>query len=207
MKILDSRQLTYASFGALVGGLLVYLLYPYTLDYPQRRIVVTESVGVIATTSLMSSTSTSPSPPVTLRIPKIELEAGFEGPLGLNQDKTVEVPRTYDKLGWYRYGPMPGEVGSAVILGHVDSYKGPAVFYDLRLLVVGDKIYITKEDGTEVSFEVISIERYRQADFPTAMVYGEVPYPALRLVTCAGFFNKLRQEYSHNLVVYAKLSY
>jgi len=145
------------------------------------------------------------SAPTQLRIPKLNIDTTFEAPLGLNEDKTIEVPDTYTKVGWYKYGATPGEVGTATILGHVDSYEGPAVFWPLGQLKEGDEIEITREDGTTAVFVVEKSERYSQDDFPTEKVYGLTDYPSLRLITCTGVYSHGSQRYSHNLVVYAKL--
>ena len=143
--------------------------------------------------------------PTVLSIPKIKLETTFEEPLGLNPDGTAAVPESYTKVGWYKNGPTPGELGPAVILGHVDSYQGPAVFFSLGQLAVGDDIYITRSDGSTAHFVVSELERNEQVAFPTVKVYGDLNYAGLRLITCSGTFEKGEQRYTHNLIVYAKL--
>jgi sortase (surface protein transpeptidase) len=145
------------------------------------------------------------SAPVTLTIPRLNLNASFEAPLGLNPDKTVEVPKDYQKVGWYSLGPTPGEVGSAVILGHVDSVDGPAVFYSLPSLKEGDTIEVTRADGSVARFAVTDKKLYDQDTFPTELIYGEVDGAQLRLVTCTGLFDKGAMRYSHNYVVFARL--
>jgi sortase (surface protein transpeptidase) len=145
------------------------------------------------------------SKPVLLRIPKISLEATFESPLGLAQDGSIAVPEGFDTVGWYTYGPTPGELGPAVVLGHVDSIDGPAVFFSLGQLEVGDEVFVMREDGSEAKFVVERKERYPQSEFPTKEVYGDISYPGLRLVTCSGIYNKGEQRYTHNLVVYGRL--
>jgi hypothetical protein len=120
--------------------------------------------------------------PVRLRIPAIYVDAGFVE-LGLNADKTIEVPKSYEEVGWYTYGPTPGEMGPAIILGHVDSYKGPAVFFGLGGLKVGDTIEIERADGKTAIFGVDKLERYERSDFPRALVYGDLDYAGLRLIT------------------------
>lgn len=145
------------------------------------------------------------SAPVRLIIPKINLNTTFVAPLGLNEDKTVSVPDSYTEVGWYTYGATPGEIGPAVILGHVDSYKGPAVFFSLGQLEAGDEVMVEREDGTTATFVVESKERVPQENFPTEKVYGKINYAGLRLVTCTGIFNRGKQEYSHNLIVFARL--
>ncbi|MCA9361504.1 class F sortase [Candidatus Kaiserbacteria bacterium] len=143
--------------------------------------------------------------PTRLRIPKVNIDATFERPLGLNEDKTVEVPDSYTEVGWYKYGPTPGERGPAVILGHVDSYQGPAVFWSLGQLDVGDEILVDREDGTTAQFEVTKLERVAQSEFPTISVYGDIDHAGLRLITCTGIYDHGVERYSHNLIVFAKL--
>ncbi|HEX4799147.1 MAG TPA: class F sortase [Candidatus Paceibacterota bacterium] len=143
--------------------------------------------------------------PTRLIIPKMNLDTTFVKSLSLNADRTIEVPEVYDKVGWYNGGVSPGEVGPSVILGHVDSYQGPAIFYHLGILDVGDEIVVERADGTTATFMVTDKERVSQDDFPTERVYGPLNHAGLRLVTCTGTYNKGTLKYSHNLIVYAKL--
>lgn len=158
------------------------------------------------TATSTGSTFLSRSSPQTLRIPAIDLAVSFEGPLGIKPDQTVEVPKSFTEVGWYTFGPTPGEIGPAVVLGHVDSYQGPAVFYRLKQLKPGDAIYIDRTDGETVTFIVDHLERPDQNNFPTAAVYGDVDHPALRLITCTGVYNHSILRYSHNLIVFADLA-
>ena len=143
--------------------------------------------------------------PTKLSIPKLKIETTFEKPLGLAPDGAIEIPESYTQVGWYEHGPTPGEYGPAVILGHVDSVSGPAVFFSLGQLEAGDDIYIDRADGSVAHFIVERLERYEQIAFPTAKVYGDIDHAGLRLITCSGTFIKGEQRYTHNLVVYAKL--
>ncbi len=145
------------------------------------------------------------SEPVVLRIPSIDLVAEFEDPLDLNEDRTIEVPESFDKVARYKYTPTPGETGPSVILGHVDSLDGPAVFYPLREVKEGDLVEIAREDGTVVVFEVSKTEVVEQGDFPGAKVYGTIPYAGVRLITCTGIYDRDAQRYSHNFIVYGEL--
>lgn len=145
------------------------------------------------------------SAPVLLRINAINLAASFEGAMGLFEDGTVEVPIGYHTLGWYKYGPTPGELGPATILGHVDSKDGPGVFYSLGQVSEGDPVEIEREDGSIVTYEVTGLERVVQDEFPTERVYGNIPYAGLRLITCSGVYDEGKMRYSHNLIVYGKL--
>ncbi len=143
------------------------------------------------------------SAPVTIRIPAIELTARVSG-LGLKSDGTVQVPANPAQTGWYRRGPAPGEEGSAVILGHVDSLQGPAVFYRLRFLRTGDRIQVTLADGAVAHFVVRTVSMYRNEKFPARRVYGSPGYSALQLVTCGGRFDTA-SGYQSNVVVYSSL--
>jgi hypothetical protein len=144
------------------------------------------------------------SAPVSLRIPAIGVSVAV-GELGLNQDGTVEVPTDFALPGWYRLGTAPGEVGSAVILGHVDSYRGPAVFYRLRSLTAGDEIEVTLADGVVARFAVTEVATYPKPAFPAEQVYGGGGGSALALVTCGGEFDRSARSYRSNVVAYAAL--
>ncbi|MBY0538335.1 class F sortase [Patescibacteria group bacterium] len=145
------------------------------------------------------------SAPVRLVIPSLGMDTTFVQPLGLLPDQTIGVPNSYTEVGWYSGGVSPGEVGPSVILGHVDSVDGPAIFYSLGQMEVGDEIEVTRADGTIAKFAVTRMERHPQSDFPTMDVYGPTDTAALRLVTCSGSFDKGAQRYSHNLIVFAEL--
>ena len=146
-----------------------------------------------------------PSPPVRVEIASIGVSSRLVR-LGLNGDGTMEVPRDYALAGWFSGGPMPGEDGPAVIAGHVDSKTGPAVFYRLGQLRRGDTVRVQRADGAWLAFEVTGSARYAKAAFPTEAVFGPVPGPVLRLVTCGGEFDRSRGSYLDNVVVSARPS-
>jgi sortase (surface protein transpeptidase) len=142
------------------------------------------------------------SPPVRVEIPAI----GVSSPLvrlGLNRDGTMQVPSDFQVAGWFTGGPQPGQLGPAVIAGHVDSRTGPAVFYRLRDLRPGDQIRVVRADRLVVRFEVESLGSYPKQALPDEAVYGATTAPALRLITCAGTFDRSRHSYRDNLVVSA----
>ncbi|GAA2633386.1 class F sortase [Paractinoplanes durhamensis] len=144
--------------------------------------------------------------PVHLDIPAIEVHTGLVR-LGLNRDGTVEVPPLDGDApaGWYEHSVTPGEIGAAVLIGHVDTASdGPAVFYRLGALKPGDSITVRRADGTTATFHVVTVGLYPKSDFPTDLVYGPVPYPGLRLVTCGGSFDRSRATYRSNVVVTAR---
>jgi hypothetical protein len=142
--------------------------------------------------------------PTHLSIPAIDLSVPLSV-LGLNADGTVSVPTDFNEPGWYRFDASPGQIGTAVILGHIDSYLGPAVFFDLRDLVPGDRIIVTLADGRVARFVVIGKATYLKARFPAALVYGPRSYSALQLVTCGGNFDYTTRSYLSNVVIYSAL--
>jgi hypothetical protein len=143
-----------------------------------------------------------PARPVRIEIPAIGVRAPVVR-LGLNEDRTLEVPTDFGDAGWWSGGPRPGEPGPAVIAGHVDSYTGPAVFFRLPELDPGDTIIVGRRDGSRARFTVRGSEQYPKARFPTARVYGRTTGPTLRLITCGGAFDQSTGHYLDNTVVYA----
>jgi len=144
--------------------------------------------------------------PVRIRIPDIGVEAPVME-VGKNTDDTVQVPPLDDHnlTGWYRYGPAPGQRGPAVILGHVDSLTGISVFFSLKDLHAGDRVYVTLADGKVAVFAVDGVQKVAKDAFPTAAIYGKAPYPSLRLITCGGPFDRATGHYVDNIIVYAHL--
>ncbi|MCW2692843.1 MAG: putative lipoprotein [Mycobacterium sp.] len=142
--------------------------------------------------------------PVALHIAAIGLSVPL-GRLGLNPDGTAQVPRDYQRPGWFEPGPSPGQTGSAVLLGHVDSYQGPAVFFKLRLLAPGDVVDVTLADGGVLHFRVTAVASYAKDQFPSQQVYGSHGYSALQLVTCGGVFDARTRNYLSNVVAYSSL--
>ena len=142
--------------------------------------------------------------PVRIEIPRIHVASDLDR-LGRAPDKTVQVPSRWEVAGWYARGTRPGDPGSAVILGHVDSKRGPAVFFRLRELRRGDNIDIIRADGSSVRFAVERTEQYDKQRFPTDAVYYPTMTPALRLVTCGGEFDATAGHYRSNVIVFATL--
>jgi sortase (surface protein transpeptidase) len=140
-------------------------------------------------------------PPTRVRIPAIGVDAPLE-PLGLDASGALDAPKDFKDAGWYADGTAPGEVGPAVIAGHVDSKTGPAVFFRLSQLRAGDLVEVARA-GTWVRFRVVGVDRYPKDRFPTDRVYGPTPDPQLRLITCSGRFDQARDSYVDNTVVYA----
>jgi len=140
--------------------------------------------------------------PVYLSIPAIGLHTHLIR-LGLTAQGTLQVPVSTSVAGWYTAGPRPGQPGPAVIAGHIDSTRGPGVFFRLRLLRPGDRVYIRRADGTLAVFGVYAEQSYAKDRFPTQRVYGPAPGPELRLITCGGTFDPATGSYLSNIIVYA----
>jgi hypothetical protein len=140
--------------------------------------------------------------PVTLRIPAIGVRTRVIR-LSITPQGTLQVPASTSVAGWYTGSPRPGAVGSSVIAGHIDSYLGPGVFYRLRLLHPGNKIYIRQADGRLATFRVTAVHQYPKAHFPTAQVYGPTPDAELHLITCGGTFDRATGTYLSNVVVFS----
>ena len=122
--------------------------------------------------------------------------------LGLERDKSIEVPDELGVAGWWEGGPRPGQVGPAVIMGHV-RWNTPAVFSRLGSLQRGDEILVDRADGTTARFVVTGQGKYRKVAFPSDLVYYPTLEPELRLVTCGGPIDPATGHYSENLVVFA----
>src|SRR5690349_6798224 len=146
-----------------------------------------------------------PALPVRLQIPAIDVSTPLVK-LGRLPDGSLEVPKDWNTAGWYDKGPRPGQPGPAVILGHVDSTTGPAVFYQLRALRPGDTVRVGLADGRILVFRVQRVQRYPKDEFPTEAVYFPTLNRELRLITCGGEFDYARHSYLDNIVVYAELA-
>jgi sortase (surface protein transpeptidase) len=165
-----------------------------------------EAEGLDATRGFRSARGYRATPvPVRVEIPRIGVVSSLDR-LGRAPDGTVQEPRRWAVAGWYAPGTRPGDPGSAVILGHVDSKRGPAVFFRLRELRQGDRVTIGRADGSSVRFVVKRIEQYPKDRFPTDDVYYPTLTPALRLVTCGGEFDATVGRYRSNLIVFAALA-
>jgi len=161
------------------------------------------------TSTLAPAQTVAPAPaaaPVQVSIPSIGVTSDLLQ-LGLQADGTLEVPRgdDFDRAAWYDGSPRPGDVGPAVIEGHVSSKaRGPSVFFELSTLAVGDRVDVLREDGTTASFEVYDLQQFPKDGFPSLQVYGNTPGPELRLITCGGTIAESDGHYTDNIVVFAR---
>ncbi len=184
-----------------------------TLPRSDPRAVVLSQTATPATPAAAVTTpaqskvtipSVGHSRPLVLIIPALGIRTKV-GTLGLQPDHEVMVPTNTHTVGWYRDGPTPGQVGSAVILGHVDSYLGPGTFFYLKNLKAGDPITLDLANGAVTHFVVTKVVQYAKTSFPDRLVYGSHGIRALQLVTCGGTFDHATGHYESNVVVFSHL--
>ncbi|SPT59847.1 class F sortase [Actinomadura madurae] len=144
--------------------------------------------------------------PLRLDVPRIDVRTPLMK-LAKNADQTVETPppSRAQEAGWYRLGAAPGSRGAAVLIGHVDSARGPAVFHRLGELRPGDRASVLRADGRTAVFRIDSVERVRKDRFPTRRVYTDPGYAAIRLITCGGRFDRGTGHYTDNVIAYGHL--
>jgi LPXTG-site transpeptidase (sortase) family protein len=145
--------------------------------------------------------------PTTLTIPTIGVHAPIVD-TGQAADGTPQVPPFAhpEQVGWYTSTASPGERGSSVLWGHLDTKTGTAVFQNLSALTVGDTVQVTRADGRVATFTVERTAVYPNDEVPVDTLYDDPGYPALRLVTCGGQFDRQTQEYASNVVVFTRLT-
>lgn len=164
-----------------------------------------------------ASATTQATPPLTraaaspsrVDIPAIDVHSDVIS-IGKNADGTLAAPQPgpdLNKVAWYHHSATPGAAGPAVLEGHVDTVEGPSVFYRLGALRPGDRIDVTRHDGSVARFVVNAVRSYpTHDDFPIAQIYGaQLADPTLRLITCSNFDDS-SGHYVGNTVVFAHLT-
>ncbi len=160
------------------------------------------SVGLTAPPRAAAAVTAPAAPPTHLSIPALDVNTDLIN-LATQDDGTLEVPKNFAVAGWWNQGAAPGDVGPAVIVGHIDSYRGPAVFYRLRQLTPGAQVTVARSDGSSALFAVDALREFSKEAFPTDLVYGATNTPTLRLITCGGSFDAQHRSYLDNIVVFA----
>ncbi len=175
----------------LVIGVFVIL---YISSMREERVVV----PVFSDVAVLSDAGT----PQTLSIPSIELESIVQD-VGLTSEGNMGVPDNFEDVGWYRYGPEPGEIGNSVIAGHLDDARGnPAVFANLKDLHIGDEVFVVNSEGQRLKFVVREIRLVDYYNPPLEDIFGTTDMPRLNLITCDGTWQKDIRTYDKRLVVF-----
>jgi hypothetical protein len=182
-----------------VAGAIVLVAVCLTVTGCQRPVAPSGREG---SSSTRTAGRGSAGKPVSIAIPAVGIDARVV-PVGLRADRTMEVPEV-DLAGWYEPGPRPGEAGPAVIVGHVDSRHGPAVFSRLGELRQGDRIAGGQQGGAARSLLVVRIERSPKEALPVGRIWHRTRQPVLRLITCGGSFDRSTGHYRDNVIVYAR---
>jgi sortase (surface protein transpeptidase) len=182
---------------------------PVRLDVP---VVVVAAPATVPPAAPVPAPAPAPAPPpvlpaadpVRVRVPALGTTSEVVH-LGLRDDGTMEVPPGADPVGWYDRSPTPGELGPAVLAGHVDWDGEPGAFAGLDELLAGDQVVVERADGTVATFTVERVEAHDKDAFPTDEVYGDLDHAGLRLITCGGGFDEETGDYEQNVVVFARL--
>jgi sortase (surface protein transpeptidase) len=145
--------------------------------------------------------------PTSVKIPKIDAESSLLA-VAVKTDGSISVPSVHTPMqaAWYKLSPVPGDVGPAIVLGHVDGDKKPGIFYKLKDLAPGDEVDVDRSDGRKLKFVVDHVTQVPKDTFPRDAVYGNSDKPELRLITCGGVFDHAAHSYEDNIVVYANLA-
>jgi len=212
---------------ALAGALTLYLGLSAHAGPPQPGTGQVAAMGApsSATSPAATSPTATPAPvapaapatdlgpilpasePVGLDIPSIDVHAKTLVPLTVGPDGVLPPPSDYAQAGWYTGGPNPGQLGPAVIAGHVDGPNGPAIFYRLGTLTPGAQVNVTRADGVVATFTIDSISSYSKTQFPTSLVYGNTTNRAeLRLITCGGAYDRTTGHYVDNIIAFGHLN-
>lgn len=193
---------TNSPFGAREDGLTPSLQSEFTQSESSKN---QQSQDQSENSDVSKDTEISPITPYRLRIPKIAVSSVVEY-VGMDAEGRMDVPKADENVAWFKLGVRPGDLGSAVLAGHFDSKTGgPAVFYDLTDLEVGDTVEVVDDAGSELSFVVTQTATYKDADFPIDTVFAQSDARRLNLITCAGQYSQQQSNYSDRFVVFTEL--
>jgi len=191
------------AFAALASGVLGGSATPHSRPAaPEPSRPVPPSAAPLAAPASTRVSPMTRSVPTRLRIPAIGVDSSLMD-LGLEKDGTLETPPGSFPAGWFTGAPTPGELGPAIIVGHV-RYVTPGVFERLTDLRRDDRVNVRRRDGSTARFRVTRVEHFAKSAFPTKKVYGNLDHPGLRLITCGGL-DASTNKFEENVVVFADL--
>jgi Sortase domain len=198
------RLAGFAGVALVVGGAMAILVAALAQRHaPSPTAAAAGDIGPASVTG----PALRQSAPVSVSIPEIGIQSKLLH-LGRNADGTMQVPdlnTQASEAAWYKYSVTPGQIGTAVIEGHVDSYQGPAIFFRLGALKPGNHIDVTLADGITAVFRVTGVREYAKDKYPADIIYGPADYAALRVITCGGDFDTATGHYLSSVVVFASL--
>jgi len=139
--------------------------------------------------------------PLTLSADTIGVADAPIRPVGVDGDGYFDVPER-EEVGWYSFGPTPGEGGSSVLAAHISTDGKPGVFRDLRDLDTGHELSVTFDDGSTESFVVLGLVQYSKEVLPIEKLFDRSGPPSMVLITCGGTFNPQLESYDDNIIVY-----
>ncbi|WP_069174050.1 class F sortase [Streptomyces griseus] len=208
------RSLLWPAVAVGLGFLLVYNSFDASAGVPPAPSAPVLAAPAATAPAPSASPSASAavdglprSEPTRISIGEIAVDAPFT-PLAIGPTGQLNAPPADDAnlVGWFEDGATPGERGTSVVAGHVDTKTGPAVFLLLSTLKAGSTVDITRKDGVVATFKVDSVETFSKTDFPNDRVYADNDSAQLRLITCGGEYDKKAKDYKDNVVVFAHLN-
>jgi LPXTG-site transpeptidase (sortase) family protein len=211
---LSYKQLTLLNLLALFFCCSVYLLYNYYNynSFNHLSFLISSKTSQNSQPKRITLQSTplpTPTPrpiPIKLQIPKLKINTQVIEVAYHEANMEMEVPQDAKTVGWYKYGPTPGENGASVINGHYDTVTGaPAIFYYLGKLAIGDDFYIDNNVGKQLKYKIIEVGSFPLDNFPMDKIYGNRDFSQVSLITCSGIWNPQTKLYSHRLTVIGKL--
>ena len=193
-RSIDLERIAF-SISLLVLVLPVAAVYAFT----PRTGAESSEVSLVEKTPIVEVESIGT--PVNLQIPRLGIDVVL-GTVGLTAKGALDAPKGPSEAAWYRLGPRPGEIGSAVIDGHSGWKDGiHAMFDELDLLEKGDRLYVEDDLGAVLVFEVRETRMYDENDATTEVFDSTDGLVHLNLITCEGVWNKMTRSYSQRLVV------
>ncbi|MEH7441190.1 class F sortase [Bacillus sp. JJ1122] len=171
---------------------------------PSQMVSGTQPANSISSNGKVISESIKSIDPYRLQIPSIDVDTLIEN-VGLLDNGQMGVPESFETVGWYERGPKPGERGNAVLAGHVDSKKGPAVFFYLKKLKEGDEVIISDKRGKSLTYKVKGVKSYPTELSPVNEIFDYSYQSNLNLITCTGIYDRTTGNHSERLVVYTSL--
>ncbi len=196
-------------FALLLAALTIFFLawVAFSVDQPGAIVAGNKQASIPLRPQIVTSPPELPAPtePAHLAIPVINLSAAIEN-VGLTKKGAMSVPKNTNNVGWFSLGYRPGEVGNAVLTGHVDTlWLRPAVFAKLNILKIGDELTVTDQQSHAFTFIVRKVASYNVNELPLATIFGTAPVPQLNLITCSGKWSWKIATYTERTVVYTSL--